>query len=99
MSYRDRTEDWQSVHVDAEYREFTLTQLKCGTHYKINIKLVNSIGESKPSKTIAASTKGEGEWLFGLYCFVSLSQKSLILSLFTPEIFFFFLSLYPRNLF
>ncbi|KAI5745326.1 hypothetical protein M8J76_010108 [Diaphorina citri] len=81
VSYRDRTEDWQSVHVDAEYREFTLTQLKCGTHYKINIKLVNSIGESKPSKTIAASTKGEVPGSAVLEELLSINSTSVTLFL------------------
>uniref|UniRef100_A0A8D9EQZ0 Down syndrome cell adhesion molecule-like protein Dscam2 n=2 Tax=Cacopsylla melanoneura TaxID=428564 RepID=A0A8D9EQZ0_9HEMI len=81
VSYRDRTGDWQHLTVDSEYREFTLTQLKCGTHYKIYIKLVNSIGESKPSKTIAASTKGEVSGAALLEELVAINSTSVTLFL------------------
>ncbi|XP_039276469.1 Down syndrome cell adhesion molecule-like protein Dscam2 [Nilaparvata lugens] len=59
LSYRKQNEEWQHLPLEQDRRSYNLDKLQCGSAYEIELQATNSVGNSKPSAPVRATTKGE----------------------------------------
>ncbi|RZF32964.1 hypothetical protein LSTR_LSTR000834 [Laodelphax striatellus] len=59
LSYRKQNEEWEHLPLEQDRRSYNLDKLQCGSIYEIELQAINSVGNSKPSAPVRATTKGE----------------------------------------
>ncbi|XP_076051377.1 cell adhesion molecule Dscam1-like [Oratosquilla oratoria] len=81
LYYKPDFSDWESVTLSASISKYSLTDLQCGSHYKIYATAYNKIGTGEPSRITNISTMGikseAPEW----DQFIAVSTKFIILDL------------------
>ncbi|XP_075216136.1 cell adhesion molecule Dscam2-like [Lycorma delicatula] len=82
LSYRkEGNTEWEQITLEADRRSYALEKLLCGSPYDLYIEAVNSVGHSKPSNTVRASTKGEVPGIPGQEELIAVNSTSAMVFL------------------
>ncbi|XP_022247175.1 Down syndrome cell adhesion molecule homolog [Limulus polyphemus] len=78
---RINKDPWEETSVKTNNKQYTVTNLKCGTNYQFFFTAHNSVGKSEPSNVVHARTDGAAPLSPNYEEFVSIQQTQAILHL------------------